>query len=256
MSEARPPSGSTDWDELFVEEPWESSISQVLSRMESVDPPPGLFESALDRRPLFAGRTVSAWVFCAVLVTGAAVTWANRGPWAATPVSDLASTHALAMSDLSRVQADTGSVEPLPSGVEALLPEDRVVVAAGADGESDDASRFAIPGAEFVAAVSGGEQGEEMVSVYRVDRGTDIRALTTDEWIEVDGHRVWMRPKAEQDTGVAVVAGRETWLLAGLDPDRVMADARPSGPPGFGWRHELRQLATDISADLGFPQID
>ncbi len=106
-------------DDLFPDEPWEAEISQMLSGLASVEPPPGFIEQAIDHRPLFAGRSLVGLLAGAALVFGATFALGAFGhPRLVPELSTLTSGAALQSGSSASIFRQAGVIEldELPGG--------------------------------------------------------------------------------------------------------------------------------------------
>lgn len=128
-------------DGLFPDEPWESEISQLLSGLAPVEPPPGFIEQAIDHRPLFAGRALAGLSVAAGVLFAASYAFGAFGqPRLVPELSTLTSGAAVQSSSTASVFRQPGVVEldQLPGGQRIELdgreawvdPDNGVVVVA------------------------------------------------------------------------------------------------------------------------------
>ncbi len=107
-------------DDLFPDEPWEADISDLLGQLGMVDPPPGFIDQAIDRRPLFAGRSlVGLSAAAAVLFAGSLALGAFGQPRLVPELNTLTSGTAMIQTGSSAsVFRQPGQVEldELPGG--------------------------------------------------------------------------------------------------------------------------------------------
>lgn len=105
--------------DLFPDEPWEADISQMLSNLGSVEPPPGFIDQAIDHRPLFAGRALVGLLGAASLVFGATLALGAFGqPRLVPELSTLTSGAAIQNSASMSIFHQSGIIEldELPGG--------------------------------------------------------------------------------------------------------------------------------------------
>lgn len=103
----------------FPDEPWEAEISQMLSGLTSVEPPPGFIDQAIDHRPLFAGRSMVGLLAAAAVVFGATFALGAFGqPRLVPDLSTLTSGAAVQSGSSASIFRQPGVVEldELPGG--------------------------------------------------------------------------------------------------------------------------------------------
>lgn len=111
-------------DGVFPDEPWEAEISQMLSGLASVEPPPGFINQAIDHRPLFAGRSLVGLLAAAAVVFGATFALGAFGqPRLVPELSTLTSGAALQSGSSASIFRQPGVVEldELPGGERIYL---------------------------------------------------------------------------------------------------------------------------------------
>lgn len=131
-------------EDVFPDEPWEAEISQLLSGLGSVEPPPGFIDQAIDHRPLFAGRALAGLLAAAAVVFGA--------------------TFALGVFGQPR-----------------LVPELSTLTAGAAVQNSSSASIFRQPGVLELDELPGGERIDLDGREAWVDAENDVVVVATDE---------------------------------------------------------------------------
>jgi hypothetical protein len=93
----------------FDEEPWEADVAALLSGLPTVEPPQGFIASAVDHRPMFAGRLTGA-LLCAsaaFLVAGLVVGALDQ-PEVVPSIDSLAAQHSSAALNLFGTASEPG----------------------------------------------------------------------------------------------------------------------------------------------------
>lgn len=106
-------------DDLFPDEPWEADISDLLSGLGPVEPPPGFIDQAIDHRPLFAGRSLVGLLTAAAVIFGATFALGVFGqPRLVPDLSNLTAGAAIQNGSSASIFRQPGVVEldELPGG--------------------------------------------------------------------------------------------------------------------------------------------
>lgn len=230
-------------DVPWEEEPWEQEIAQLLATLPEVEPPPGFFESAIDRPPHHSGRVLAAALGVSVTVFASAVVFGFVGPGQAELSLDW-------MTDRHET-VETA----LRSGQASITPN----VFVGADLDM----RMVEPGEDPLGMPSGYERevdlltedlrqaiysrGVEAVSVFEQPGRIDTDALAADGLVPLPDTRAWYDPQRQlmvvetTDSAVAVVGLDEADMI------EVLADAEPRQASA------IEAAISELTAQLGFP---
>lgn len=211
-----PPDDTADTGAPDAEEAWELEIAALLSGLEPVDPPTGAIASAIDHRPLFAGRSLLG-AAAAALVLGAGLGFSGRLATDVRPqVDDMADAH-------TTVEASfLSSVVPL-----------------GANPGAD-------VGAEAVWEIDG-----QPVSMFREWGAVDSTAMADAEHLELSGYPVWI----QGDVVVAQV-GDSAVTLVGADVASAAAIlSQTEASEASLWTRLLVRI-DDATAGIGFVELD
>lgn len=217
------------------EEPWEQEIGSMLGAMPPVDPPAGFIDSALDHRPLRAGRTVVALLALSALAFSMSVAANATARNRVTPDFDeLAQRH-------TAVRAGV-----FPDGLEVDYRVDTPVdMPAGFERTGNLAAE------DVRQAVYA--NGNTAVSVFVQDGRPRWDSLGADGRREIDGLEVWVEPNLQ----IAVVeASNQTVTIVGLEESELgdVLAAVPRGGPGVMER--IQRTVGSITEQLGYPVLD
>ncbi|MGI9595759.1 MAG: hypothetical protein ACR2QK_06350 [Acidimicrobiales bacterium] len=218
------------------EEQWEADIGALLGRMPAVDPPPGFIASAIDHRPLYAGRILVGLLGVTLLaLLGVVVTDAAGRSRVAPELDDLAQRHDVAvragvLGSLSAdvdYRVDTGV--DMPDGFERtrnLAAEDLRQAVYARDDQS--------------------------VSVFVQDGRLRWDQLPADGLTEIDGLPAWVD---ENRRFVVVETNTKTVTIVGLSSADVgdVLETLPRTGPSFLDR--TRSTVNAITGQLGFPDL-
>jgi hypothetical protein len=227
---------STGW---HPEEPWEQESASLLGALPTVEPPPGFLSSAVDHRPLFAGRVTGA-LFSASMValTVGIVVGALEQPAVTPSVDALRARHSSMVLDLF---AGRSTDEGLFS---ALDPQAGPPVSLPHDFESHgyvEADRLR----QAVFA-----RKDEAVSIFSEPGRVDWSGLPSGNLESISGVTAWIDP----DRKVAIVqADGAAITIVGLDATEVgeVLASMPAGEDGFARR--FRDATAALTTELGFP---
>ncbi len=222
--------------EVFEEEAWEADISAMLGQLPAVEPPPGFLANAVDRRPLFAGRTLAGLGLAAVAVFVAAAGMGGLDQPHVVPELDaLAARHSSAAAgvpdpDFEAVDRAGGPPISLPGNfeAEAVFEAEELSQSVYATGDDDPVSVFSQPGS------------------------VDWEKLPAEGLEVLEGNKAWV----DSDAGVLVFeADDSTVTVVGLSSSEL-SDLL-SGLPGAGGGlvDVLRDATAVLSAELGFPNL-
>ena len=216
----------------FDEEPWEAEIAGLLGGLEAVEPPPGFLASAVDHRPLFAGRTmVGLGLAAAVAMIGALGLGVFDPDRVVPPIESLQARHSSVVAGHAVSAEDDAAAPPVS------LP-----------GDFEPAGTYEDD--EFNVSVYESTRGA--VSVFAQDGQLDWSKLPPEGVDDVGGRPTWTDPGGQvavfesSDSTVTVIGLPETELAVLLDSLSV------SG----GLLHQARHAAAAISAELGFRPLD
>ncbi len=217
MTEHPRPDDRSDVDPApEVEEDWELEISALLAGLSPVDPPPGAIASAIDHRPLFAGRSLVGVAAAAVAlgvglgVTGALATDVRP------QVDDLADAH---------------------TAVEASFLNSVVPISADSG---------AAVGAEAVWEIDG-----EAVSMFREWGAIDPATMPDAEATRLAGYPAWV----QGDVVVAQV-GEAAVTFVGADADTAAELLAETPMVELSWWNRLLVRVDDATSGLGFVELD
>lgn len=221
--------------EFIEEEPWEHQIGSMLGAMPMVDPPAGFIDSAIDHRPLHAGRTILALLALSLLAFSVSVATDAAGRSRVTPDFDeLAQRH-------TAVRAGV-----FPEGLEVDYRVDTPV--AMPEGFERTGNLAAEDVRQAVYA-----NGNTAVSVFVQDGRPRWDSLAADGRREIDGLDVWFSPTLE----VAVIeASNQTVTIVGL-PESELADVLGAVPRGgSGVMDRIQRTVNSITEQLGYPDLN
>lgn len=230
---------STPWEE----EPWEREIAQLLATLPEVEPPPGFFESAIDRPPHHFGRAVVAALGVTAAVFIGAAVFGVIGPGRAEFSLDW-------MADRNEVAATamrTGAVSVSPKTLVGGDPNARMVESS--EDSLDMPSGYEHEG-DFLAkdlrqAIY--SRGDDTVSVFEQPGRIDVEALRDDGLIPLPETPAWFDPGRQlmvvetTDSAVAVVGLDQAEMI------EVLADAEPRRATA------LEATISELMTQLGFP---
>lgn len=226
----------------FDEESWEAEIGAMLGGLPAVGPPDGFIESALDRRPLHAGRTMAGM---AVLAVAAVIAVIGTGAVGRTVVTvepdEVADRHVSVEASVF----GTGSSQ-----------EYNVVD----DGNGVAASAYLPPGFQAVSTVeayglvvSVFERRDRKVSVSFQPGAVDWGALEAEGMANVDGRQTWFDPES-QITVLQSADGIVT--IVGLDLDEVAnAPVSSEVDAARSWWQRATDTAGAVAEQLGYPEV-
>ncbi|MGH1490840.1 MAG: hypothetical protein ACRBK7_15860 [Acidimicrobiales bacterium] len=222
--------------EPIQEEPWESEIGSMLGSLPTVEPPAGFIDSALDHRPLHAGRIVLGLLALSMLAFSLAVATDAAGRSRITPdLDDLAQRHSTA------VRAGV-----FPEGLGDDYRIDTPVAM------PDGFERTGNLGAEDLRQAVYAK-GDTSVSVFVQDGRPLWDSLPAEGRGEIDGLAVWIDPNRQV---ILVEASNETVTIVGL-PESELDDVLREVPRnGRGLLERLQGTVRSITEQLGYPQLD
>ncbi len=218
--------------EPLTEEPWEAELSATLGQLPPVPPPAGFIDSAIDHRPLYAGRILAALAATTViLIALVAGTGVVERAGVVPPIDDLVVQHDVTAR----------------AGFAAEADEDR----AGID------SPLTLPeGFEQAGTVAAEDlrqavyaRGDESVSVFVQDGRVDWSGLPEGGLADLDGLPAWV--DGERRIAVIEAAG-STVTVVGLAPEELQRtlEATPRTTAGFGER--IGDLADAVAGVFGY----
>lgn len=210
--------------EVFEEESWESEISAALASLGEVEPPPGFLSSAIDHRPMFAGRVTVGLLAVAGLALGAAASGGLLAPRQVVPeLQALAAKHESAVHSGLSGPAASPDVE---------LPEDfefRGTVTGDSDVEQSLYDADGIP-----------------VSVFTQPGDVDFSNLPPDGRRAIDGNNAWV---SDEVVVIETTSGAVT--IIGL-PEGSLGDVLDALSNGDGVVNRLTEAMGGLTAQLGF----
>lgn len=216
----------------FDEEPWEAEIAGLLSGLPTIEPPPGFIASAVDHRPMFAGRTLLGLGLVAIVaLVGALGVGAFDPDRVVPPIDSLQARHSAGVAVQALLDAEEAGVPPVS------LPEEFEPTGSYEDDEF---------------SISLYESTQGAVSVFAQDGQLDWSKMPADGVDQVGGRPTWTDPEGQvavfesSDSTVTVIGLSETHLADLLD------GLSASG----GLLHQARQAASAISSELGFRPLD
>jgi hypothetical protein len=230
------------------EEDWEASISAMLSGLGPVDPPDGFIASALNHRPLYAGRTTLGISAVALFSMALAVGLGGlRSNGVVPQVASLAEQHSLvAASFFSPFQSGPlpTTNDENPDELIAQLPE--VELPSGLE------AKAFFEGADFQQALfSGDGAGNHAVSIFHQPGLVDFSALPAQGLRMIADVPAWV----DTEQSITVLQAKdEAVTIVGLSADEV-ADVVQSVPrPDFG--DKVTEAINTITSHLGFPDLN
>lgn len=219
----------------FVEEePWEQEIGSLLGSLPPVDPPAGFIDSALDHRPLYAGRTVLGLLALSIMAFSISVATNATSRGRITPdFDDLAQRH-------TAVRAGV-----FPDDLEVDYRVDTPVAM------PDDFERTGNLAADDLRQAVYAN-GDTSVSVFVQDGLPRWDSLPVDGRREIDGLKVWIDP----ELAVTVVeASNQTVTIVGL-PEAEVGDVLGAVPrEGPSVMERIQRTAGSITEQLGYPVL-
>lgn len=230
------------------EEEWEASISAMLSGLGPVDPPDGFMASALNHRPLYAGRTTLGLSALALFAMAMAVSLGGLKSSGVVPkVDSMAEQHSLvAASFFSPFQS-----EPLPqadsSDPDELMAElPQLILPSGLEPKAFFA------GVDFQQALfSGTDGGSDAVSIFHQPGLVDFSKLPTEGLRKIEGVPAWV--DAEQSITV-LQAKDEAVTIVGLSADEVANVVRSVPRPNA--LDKITEAMNTITSHLGFGDLN
>ena len=214
------------------EEPWEAEIGALLGNLPAIDPPDGFLASAVDHRPLYAGRVLVALMAAAMAAVVATSVAGLTNHSLVTPDFDaFAQRHLAAQATFATSEAAAADGEgPLVS-----VPE---VYEVKADLIADDLR-------QAVYAMGG-----ETVSVFVQEGHLDWDALPVAGRRRLGGDQAWV----DEELAVTVVqAGDEIVTIVGLPSDQVAAMVAALPDKERSALDRLTVVVAALTRQLGFP---
>lgn len=229
MSIERP---SIERPSSFDEEPWEAEIAGLLGRLPTIEPPPGFITSAVDHRPMFAGRTLlGLGLVATVALVGALGVGVFDPDRVVPPLDSLQARHTSGASGQALLDAEEAGASPVS------LPD-----------EFEPAGSYE----EDEFSISLYESTQGAVSVFAQDGPLDWSKLPADGVDQVGGRPAWTDPEGR----VAVFESRDsTVTVIGLS-ETHLADLLDGLSASGGLLHQARQAANAMSSELGFRHLD
>ena len=213
------------------EEPWEAEIGALLGNLPAIDPPDGFLASAVDHRPLYAGRVLVALmaaVMAAVVATSVAGL-TNRS-LVTLDFDAFAQRHLAAQATFATSEAAANGEGPLVSVPEVYEAKARLV--------ADDLR-------QAVYAIGG-----ETVSVFVQEGHLDWDALPVAGRRQIGGDQAWV----DEELAVTVVqAGDEIVTIVGLPSDQVAALVAALPDKERSALDRLTAVVAALTRQLGFP---
>jgi hypothetical protein len=218
----------------FDEEPWEQEIGSMLGALPSVEPPAGFIDSAIDHRPLYAGRTVLALLALSLVAVSAAALVNPAGRTTVAPdFDDLAQRHTAVRAGVvpegSEVDYRVETPVEMPEGFERTgnLEIDELQQAVYAN-------------------------GDRSVSVFVQDGKPRWEALGAEGRRTIDGRQVWIDP--EREVAVVEVVDKTVTIvgLAETDLDQVLSAVPVAGP---GLLDRIGNTVDAVTEQLGYPSV-
>ena len=229
MSIDRPSSGRSFG---FDEEPWEAEIAGLLGELPTIEPPPGFIASAIDHRPMFAGRTLlGLGLMATVALIGALGIGAFDPDRVVPPLDSLQARHTSGVAGQALLGAEVAGVPPVS------LPDEFEPAGTYEDDEFS-ISRF--------------ESTQGAVSVFAQDGPLDWSKMPADGVDQVGGRPAWTDPEGQ----VAVFESSDsTVTVIGLS-EAYLADLLHGLGASGGLVHQARQAANAMCSELGFRPFD
>jgi len=217
----------------LTEEPWEAELSARLAQLPPVDPPAGFIDTAIDHRPLYAGRILAAMASVTVALV-ALVAWTGVVERAGVvpPIDDLVVKHDVT----ARAGFAAGSDQSQAVGIDSPLTLPEGFERAGTVAAED--LRQAVYA-----------RGDESVSVFVQDGRVDWSGLPEGGLTDLDGLPAWV----DGGRRIAVIeAAGSTVTVVGLAPDELQRtlEETPRAPSGFGER--IGDLADAVAEVFGY----
>lgn len=218
------------------EEPWEREIGALLGRLPPVDPPAGFIDSALDHRPLHAGRILVGLLALSVVALLASVATDAAGRTRVAPqIDQLAQRHdnlvrAGVIGSLS-VEAE----DPVETGVDMPEGFERTY-----DLEAEDIRQALYA------------RDDQAVSVFVQSGRVRWDSLPPGGMTEIDGVTAWV----DEERRVTVVeASNRMVTIVGLSGDQVgqVLDTVPRSDPTLLER--AHRTVNAITDQLGYPDL-
>lgn len=230
------------------EEDWEASISAMLSGLGPVDPPDGFIASAINHRPLYAGRATLGLGSLALFTLALAVGMGGLRSTGVVPqVESLAEQHSLvAASFFSPFQGESlpTTDDGNPDDLIARLPKMKL--------PSGLEPKAFFEGADFQQALfSGSEAGNDAVSIFHQRGLVDFSKLPAEGLQMIEDVPAWV----DTEQSITVLQAKdEAVTIVGLSPDEVADVVRSVPRPNLG--DKLTEAINTITSHLGFPDLN
>lgn len=232
--------------EDLVEQDWEAEIGRLFQDLPIVEPPEGFLESALDRRPLYAGRTfLVAGALSVAAVVLVSVSGLLRDQTFVPDLEALVSRHSTTEASIF------GSVVPSGGSEDHVfrLLEDPAPVPMSLPSHLEWEASFA--GEDLEQAVFA--SGDGAVSVFIESGNVDFDSLPAGGVTDIEGVRVWVDPT---ENLVIVQASDSVVTVVGLDPE-LLGDV-VAGIETSEDLSAIQRLAAEVNRttrQLGFPDL-
>lgn len=218
----------------LVEEEWEQDIAAALGRLPAVAMPEGTIETALNHRPLYAGRTFAVLSALAVAAFAMA-TMLGAGRSTLVPdVDGLAKQHTAVEAGVVPGLGDYRAVE---------YTESPVAMPTGFEPRAS----FAVD--DLRQAVYG--RGDESVSVFVQPGELNWDELVGGNRTVIAENLAWV--DSERDV-VVVQAADQVVTIVGLSPEETGDVLESIGPAEPSFWERARALAGGLSKQLGYPE--
>jgi hypothetical protein len=220
----------------FDEEPWEAQVNSMLAGLPEIEPPAGFIDSALDHRPLHAGRILVGLLSISLAAVLASIATGAVGRTQITPrLDDLALRHN------SAVQAGVLGGSQVDVDYPVEMPVDM----------PDGFQRTRNLAAEDIRQAVYG-RGDESVSVFVQEGTVQWDGLPSDGLTRIDGLTAWVD---DARLLTVVEASNSVVTIVGLPADEVaeVLDGVPRTGPTVGQR--AQDTVNAITRQLGFPDL-
>ncbi len=229
------------------EEEWEASISAMLSGLGPVDPPEGFMASAMNHRPLYAGRTtlgLGALTACALAL--AVSLGGLKGSGVVPKVDSLAEQHSLVAASFF----NPFQTEPLPEA-EMSNPDELIAQLPQLELPSGLEPKAFFAGSDFQQALfSETNAASDAVSIFHQPGLVDFSMLPEEGLMMIEDVPAWV--DAEQSITV-LQARDEAVTIVGLSADQVANVVRSVPKPTAV--DKLSEAMNTITSHLGFPNL-
>lgn len=243
--------------EQLNEEEWEHEIGQLFGDLPMVEPPEGFLAKALDRPPMYAGRTTALSIVASVVaVVLISSTGLLREETFVPDLNALVSRHSATEAGLFGGVLSTGGLDTSDS-VFVLVEQDVSDAAESVElpPEFEWEANFGADGVSQGVYIA----GDKAVSVFTEPGRVDPELMPAEDHLSVGEFMVWADSGRNLVTvqtadSVVTVVGLDVADLTAATLVEITASLEAEGDRSF-WQLAGQELNM-VTRQLGFPDLD